>query len=207
MNFKRRGERISLYRSIWVPRGPGVSHGHTRQTFVGSLHSNAASIPPELAELLSPDERALVERRIIAPALAAQEATIQRAQRLEADPIWRLEKAHQLVKEAAELSRTSAVAAARTELLRAAVDTVKTAGDTSPRTSVVAADPLRDALSAVTAAAQAVHRGQYGRGPQSGFRKTAVFRRWTEILAAVDGSESSLLRALQNAGFASRRKN
>ena len=56
MNYKRRGNSISLYRSSWVPKGPQVSHGHTRQRFVGSLQADATEISPELASQLTQDE-------------------------------------------------------------------------------------------------------------------------------------------------------
>lgn len=206
MHFKRRGNRISLYRSRWVPRGPDVPHGYTSQVFVASIAADATTLPSELALLLTAAERVKVERRIITPAVLEKEAATQRALQRELDPLWRLADALRLVEEAATLSQTSAVSALRTECLLAALKKVRTVGPTSAAHQGPASDPLQDAVKAIEAATQAVQRGRYGRGPTSGFRKTPVFRRWTAILAAVDGGDNSLLRALQGAGFASRRK-
>jgi hypothetical protein len=207
MNFKRRGNRISLYRSTWVPKGPDVPHGHTRQYYVGSIPADAIDLPFELAAQLSHEECVALERRILAPARSEREAAVRHSKQREADPAWRLDEALRLVNEAAERSQTAAVTATRTQLLKSAVDKVKTVGGAAATsTAINPSDPLRDALKAIAAATDAVRQGRYGRGPQSGFRKTAVFRQWTEILAAVDGGEQSLLRALQDAGFASRRK-
>ena len=207
MNFKRRGNRISLYRSTWVPKGPGVPHGHTCQSYIGSIQANATALPAELAEKLSPDECAALERRILAPARAEQQATTRRNMQREADPTWRLDAALRLVHEAAERSQTAAVAATRTQLLKSAVDTVKTFGAVaSAAPGGPTLDPLQEALRAIRAVSEAVRQGRYGRGPEHGLRKTSIFRLWTEIQAAVDSGERSLLCALQDAGFASRRK-
>lgn len=207
MNLKRRGNRVSLYRSMWVSKGPGVSHGHTRQTFIGSLKADATEVPPALAAQLTPDECVDLERKLLAPAAAAREEASRLSKQREADPAWRLEEALRLVNEAVERSQALPVLTTRPQLLKAAVDRLKTLGFASaaPQTTTNA-DSLREALRAIAAASEAVRQGRYGRGPLSGFRKTAVFRQWTEILAAVDGGERSLLRALQDAGFASRRK-
>ena len=207
MNFKRRGNRVSLYRSIWVPKGPEVPHGYTHQAFVGSISADATSIPTELAARLTPDECNAVEQKILAPAAVAREAACRQMKQRAADPAWRLDEALRLVNEAVERSQALPVLATRTQLLKSAVDRVKTLGSPSAAAQATnAVDPMREALKAISAASEAVRQDRYGRGPKNGFRKTAVFRQWTEILAAVDGSERSLQRALQDAGFASRRK-
>jgi hypothetical protein len=207
VNFKRRGNRISLYRSSWVPKGPEVSHGHTRQTFIGSIQADATEISPELAAALTLDECEALKRRVLVPAAVAREAAARLARQRDADPAWRLDEALRLITEAAERSQALPVLTTRPQLLRAVVDKVKTLGvAASGSQSTPTPDPLRDALEAIAGASEAVRQGRYGRGPKNGFRNTAVFRHWTEILAAVDASEHSLLRALQDAGFASRRK-
>lgn len=207
MNFKRRGSRVSLYRSTWVSKGPGVSHGHTRQTFIGSLAADATAVPPALVAQLTPAELVELERKLLAPAIAAREAAGRQLKLREADPAWRLDEALRLVNEAIERSHALPVLTTRPQSLKAAADRLKTLGCAPAATqTTTTADPLREALRAIATASDAVRQGRYGRGPISGFRKTAVFRQWTEILAAVDGGERSLLRALQDAGFASRRK-
>jgi hypothetical protein len=90
VNFKRRGNRISLYGSSWVPKGPEVSQGNTRQALVGSIQADATEISLELAAQLTQDECTALASRILAPAAAAQEAKIRRAKQREADPAWRL---------------------------------------------------------------------------------------------------------------------
>lgn len=206
MHFKRRGNRISLYRSHWVPKGPNVPHGYTHQTFVGSIEADATSLPTGLSLLLTPSECAMVERRVIVPATLAKEAARQQALLHQVDPVWRLTEALRLVEEAAAHSQAAAVSAARTERVLAALKKVRTVESAPSAHQGSAPDPLQEAVKAIKAAAEAVQRGRYGRAPASGFRKTPVFRRWTDILAAVDGGDNSLLRALQSAGFASRRK-
>ncbi len=206
MHFKRRGNRISLYRSHWVPKGPDVPHGYTHQTFVGSIESDATSLPTQLALLLTPSECAMVGRRIIGPATLAKETARKQALLHQVDPVWRLTEALRLVEEAAAHSLTSAVSAVRTERVLAALKKVRTVEPPQAAPQTPVSDPLQDAVKAIQAATAAVQCGRYGRAPASGFRKTSVFRRWTDILAAVDGGEKSLLRALQSAGFASRRK-
>lgn len=206
MHFKRRGNRISLYRSHWIPKGPDVPHGYTQQTYVSSIEADATSLPNELSLLLTPTECAMVERRIVVPAKLEKEAAKQRALQHEVDPVWRLTEALRLVEEAATHSLTSGVSAVRTERLLSALKKVRTLEPSPEAHHGPAADPLQDALKAIKSATDAVQRGRYGRAPTSGVRKTPVFRRWTEILAAVDAGDNSLLRALQSTGFASRRK-
>ncbi len=206
MNFKRRGNRISLYKSTWIPKGPDVPHGYTLQTFVGSIAADATELPSGLQLALSPDERRTLERRVIEPARLAKETGIRQARLRAADPGWRLEEALRLVNEAAECSLTSAVQDGKKRALKSALENVRAVGAaTSHGSSVVASEPLREALKAVKVATEAVKQGRYGHGPKIGFRNTSVFRQWTEIVAAVDGGEHSLLRALQGAGFATKR--
>jgi len=205
VNFKRRGNCISLYRSVWVPKGPDVPHGYTRQYYVGSIRADATSLPPELSHMLSHDECVLLERKVLRPARYAQEEELQYAKARETDPIWRLEEALRLINEAAARSQANAVVASHVQLLKTAADKVKTIGAAAV-TPPPPSDPLRDALMAIEAAAEAVRQGRYGRAPSNGFRKTAVFKQWTKILAGINGDERSLLRALQAVGFATRRK-
>jgi len=204
MHFKTRGNRISLYRSHWIPKSDDVPHGYTHQRFIGSIEADAVDVSPPLRQLLTPDELSQLEQRVLLPAAAAREAAANAAARREQDPVWRIREAARLVEEAAVRSKTRPVSNYLADELRrsASALVLTTPHATQPPSK---ADPLNDALIAIKAAAQAVERGQYGRAPETGFKKTSVFRRWTEILAAVDGESGSLLRALQSAGFASRR--
>lgn len=207
MNFKRRGNRISLYRSIWVPKGPNVTHGHTCQYYVGSICADATALPSELADKLSTDECAALECKVLGPAREAKTAELRRAQAREVDPNWRLDEALRLVAEAALRSQADGVLISRIQALKTAVGKVKTVGALPEAPSALfSSDPLGEALKAIAAASQAVRQGRYGRAPDSGFRKTQVFKQWTAILAAIDGAEGSLLRALQEVGYATRRK-
>lgn len=205
MHFKKRGNRISIYRSHWIPKSGDVPHGYAQQRFVGSIEADAVDVSPELRRLLTPDELSQLEQRVLQPAAAARDAAANDAARRDQDPVWRIREATRLVEEAAARSKTRPVSSHLVEELRrfASALVLTTAQSVQLRGQL---DPLNDALVAIKAAAHAVERGQYGRAPATGFRKTEVFRRWTEILAAIDGTEKSLLRALQHAGFASRRK-
>lgn len=204
MHFKKRGNRISLYRSHWIPKSDDMPHGYTHQRFVGSIEADAVEVSFELRQLLTPDELSQLEQRVLRPAAAARDAAANDAARREQDPVWRIREATRLIEEAAVRSKARPVSNFFVEELRTSASALVL---TTPHTTQppIKADPLNDALIAIKAAAQAVERGQYGRAPETGFRKTQVFRRWTEILAAVDGESGSLLRALQSAGFASRR--
>lgn len=205
MHFKTRGNRISLYRSHWIPKSDAVPHGYTRQHFVGSIEADAVDVSPALRQLLTPDELLQVEQRVLKPAATAREEAANKAARREQDPVWRIKEAARLLDEAAVRSKVRPVPHYIAEDLRRSLSSVTLTTPHKPQ-SQGHLDPLNNALVAIKAAAQAVERGQYGRAPEAGFRKTKTFRLWTEILAAVDGESGSLLRALQNAGFASRRK-
>lgn len=70
---------------------------------------------------------------------------------------------------------------------------------------------MPDALNAIRVAAAAVRSGTYGRAPENGVRSTRPYRLWSEIYEAVcgtdgDPSSGSLLRALQDRGFAKSRQ-
>lgn len=204
MHFKKRGNRISIYRSHWIPKSGDVPHGYAQQRFVGSIKADAVDVSPELRQLLTPDELSQLELRVLLPAAAAREAAANAAARREQDPVWRIREATRLIDEASARSKECPVSDyLAAELRRSASALVLITPHTAQ--PLTKSDPLNDALVSIKAAAQAVERGQYGRAPETGFRKTPVYRRWTEILAAVDGEHGSLLRALQNAGFASRR--
>jgi len=210
MHIKQRGSRAMLYRSHWVPKGTnGNSHGYSQQTFVGSLPTDAESLPCELAAKLSTDELALLETKVFKPArLAAQQKT--RAVELrEADPLWRLSEAERLTLEAAHRSEKAAVpnavlAVVQSALLR--VRTITQAPIYIPLTENQRSDPLRDALNAIKLTRDAVLAGRYGTAPVEGVRSTYPYKLWADIFETVGGSDgNSLMRALQVKGFAKTR--
>jgi hypothetical protein len=210
---KTRGKTAHLYRSNWVPKGTvGNTHGFAQQTFVGSLPVAATALPDELAPRLTESERAYVEARICRPAREAADRARREAELREVDPLWRLAEAARLASDAAERSQRRRVhrqrvqdvseALAKVQLLDPIVETKAPERRT---------DPLPDALNAIRAAAAAVRSGAYGRAPENGVRSTRPYRLWSEIYEAVcgtdgDPSNGSLMRALQDRGFAKSRQ-
>jgi hypothetical protein len=222
MHIKRRGTRAMLYRSSWMPKGAnGNTHGYSTQTFVGSLSLEAEALPADLANKFSEAEVCCLENKLFQPArLAAQQKERAAASR-EADPMWRLDEAIRLTLDAAERSERNVVPNVKVAAVQSALGKVRTvspsplqgqnAGQPSaPVTSPVAeqgrTDPLKDALTAIKAARDAVAAGKYGVAPAEGVRATYPYRRWAEIFEAIEGAgNDSLLRALQTKGFAKTR--
>jgi len=213
MHKKTRGKTAYLYRSSWVPKGAkNNTHGYSQQTFVGSLPVHACALPNELASRLTEPERDYVEATICRPAREAVERARRDAEQRDIDPLWRLAEAARFAAEAAERSQRRRVhrqrvqevsdALAKVQVLDPIVETK--APDRRP-------DSLQEALHAIRAAAAAVRSGAYGRAPENGVRSTRPYRLWSEIYEAVcgtdgDPSNGSLMRALQDRGFAKSRQ-
>lgn len=208
MILKRRGQQLAIYRSRWVAKGPGVPHGYAVQDYIGSIAADADAIPPDLASKLTPPESLELQRRVCAPARQAQQLAREAAARRELDPIWRLLDAQKLVLQAAERSQDIPVSRHYLDALQRGLSRVQLDAPTvaSPAPRERPQDALVQALNAVRAAAQAVREGAYGRAPAAGVRETRTYRLWAELVEAVDGGQGSLLRALQDRGFAKSRK-
>ena len=199
-----------LYRSHWVPKGTNSnSHGYSQQSFVGSLPTDAETLPPQLATKLSADEHAFLETKLMQPARLAAQQKQRAVEILEADPLWRLGEAERLTLEAALRSEKGAVPTAKVSAVQTALAKVKTITQASfhvPSAELTRSDPLKDALAAIKAARDAVLAGRYGTAPVEGVRGTNVYKLWADIFETVGGSEgNSLMRALQTKGFAKTR--
>jgi hypothetical protein len=216
MHIKTRNGKAVLYRSIWIAKGTnGNSHGYSVQKYVAGIDVHTQSLPPEIAALLSPAEMELVEQRVLQPARAAAQQQARELEHRRLDPLWRLEDAARLAREAAELSAQAAVplsriAAIQTQLARVRTITVAAPKQVVPVLAQVAAppksDPLREALHIIKEARDAVLAGRYGNAPFEGVRNTSVYRLWSEISETVMGNgDASLLRALQVRGYAKTR--
>jgi hypothetical protein len=162
------------------------------------------TIPEELAEKLSSDEREYVERRGLVPARRAaedarraEEAARSAKEARERDPRWRVEDALRLMTEAERLVAVSSVRidSARVKALCKALDTLAASANVRP-------DPLEAVLAAVASAAAAVKVGHSGTAPADNVRDTDVYKRWRSIGEAVDSGRDSLLKALQAKGWA-----
>lgn len=184
-----------------------VPHGYSVQVYVGSIPVDAEHVPDPLRAKLSPAELAAVEVRVCAPARAARIRREADASLRAQGPGWRLDKAVELVKEAAELSQTKRVHGARIQALQHALADVKAQGSDSSRVASSQSDVMQVALLTIRAAATAVREGALGSAPASGARTTRVYALWAEIVAEVDGTaNNSLLDALQARGFVKRRR-
>lgn len=207
MHIKKRGQRAMLYRSVWVRKGAeGNTHGFARQTYIGSLALDALAITPELLAMLANNEVALVNKSILEPARQAGQARQAQAEHQRRDPVWRLDEAARLVREAADLSSVAVVPQGRIKALTDALAAVKSLGSSplpSPRPETQKVDPLLEALTAIRAAAQAVREGHYGHAPVDGARKSRTYEIWMEISREIEGTGGSdgLLRALQGRGW------
>lgn len=212
MHKKTRGKTAYLYRSSWVPKGTNNNtHGYSQQTFVGSLPAQACALPDDLASRLTEPERAYVETTICRPAREAAERARREGEQRETDPLWRLTEAGRLVGEAAERSQRRRVHRQRVQEVTDALAKVQLLDPIETKAPERRADPLQDALGTIRAAAAAVRGGAYGRAPETGVRSTRPYRLWSEIYEAVCGTDGdpnsgSLLRALQDRGFAKSRQ-
>lgn len=210
MHIKKRGNTLSLYRSVWVPKGTrGNTHGFSQQKFVASVPEGSIDIPAHVRELLTQHETQFVEQSICAPARAAQAEARAATARREADPVWRIEEAVRLLEEAATCSTDALVPEVRLSRITAAAGKIRTIGQqgTRPPITSVQTDPLRDALTSLQAAARAVKTGRYGNGPAEGMKSTSVYALWLDLQEALEGpQEESLMRCLQARGFVKTRQ-
>ena len=199
MHLKFRRGSALLYRSVWVPKGTDANtHGYSRQTYVGSLPVTTEAIPDALRGRLSDDECAFVDAKVCAPAKAAAERLRMEAERRERDPGWRIAEAQRLVEEAIERSAEQPVAAVTVAAVRDAVGRLRVTGNPQAADPATTSDPLADALAAVEGAAQAFAAGHYGKAPVVRVRTTLTYKRWSQLLDAVQGeSGGCLLRSLQ----------
>lgn len=205
MILKNDAGRTYLYRSRWVPKGPGVPHGYSTQEYVGAVGSDVESLPETLADVLTPEERQQLEDRLFTPRRRAREEAERRAAARQVDPRWRLEEALRLVREAAELSERRPVEAASTARLIEALRSVRTPAPISAG-EPASHHPLVPALRAIRTATQAVRSGELGRAPDRAVRNTKTYQLWSDLYDATCGETASLLRALQEAGFVKSRR-
>lgn len=176
------------------------------QNYVGALHD---ALCPALAVKLSTEELAFLETKLFLPARLTARQNTRVEELREADPLWRLSEAERLTLEAAHRSEKGAVPNAKVIAVQAALAKVRTimqASIQSPQAEQLKSDPLKDALTAIKAARDAVLGGRYGAAPAEGVRGTTVYKLWADIFETVGGSEgNSLMRALQTKGFAKTR--
>ena len=206
MKINLRGRRAYLYRRRWVPAGPDVPDAHPAEDYLGAMDADAETIPPELLPLLTIAEQAQLREKVLLPATQARAAAAKREQ----DPMWRIAEASKLLTEAAHCSQYALVPGSSLTSVRHALDNIRLI-DHMPTRPVAppprpADDKLAEALVAIKAAAEAVRNGAYGKAPVEGARSTRAYRLWSELYRAVEGDESSLLRALQEKGFVKTRK-
>lgn len=204
MHIKKRGNRAMLYRSSWVAKGTdGNTHGYSKQQYLGSLDLKAEDLRAELQARLSAAEVEFVMAKVVGPAREAAERLAQQQVVKQRDPMWRLEDALRLVKEAGVLSEFALVPDGRVDSLRGELQKVRTVQASQVRPSP-SSDPLLEALEALHRAASSVRDGRYGVAPNEGVRGTRTYQTWVQIYREIEGSAGpeSLLRALQGAGFA-----
>lgn len=208
MILKKRNGQLAVYRSRWIPRGPDVPHGYAVQEYVACIDVGAREIPAALAGKLTEADKQDLERRVCHPARQAWQQAQEAEQRRERDPAWRLVEAHRYVSQAAERSEGMPVRREQVELVQRELARVRVDGTSQPVQGdrEKPPDALLQALKAIRLAAQAVREGVYGRAPGTGVRETRTYKLWAELVAAVDGGPSSLLRSLQDKGFAKSRK-
>jgi hypothetical protein len=204
VHIKNRGGRANLYKSTWVKKGTegGNTHGFSRQAFVGSLPVDAEAIPDDIKSRLSSEELAFVERAVIGPARVTAEMKRREAEHRLKDPLWRLEDAGRLLREAAALSVDAHVPQGRLKAVADALAAVKAVGG-AYRPDVRKEDFLATALDAIRSAARAIQDGHYGNAPAEGVRRSKVYADWIEITREVEGTgrQEGLLRALQRTGW------
>ena len=206
MHIKYRNGQTMLYRSEWVKKGAeGNTHGFSRQKYIGSLPEGSELAPTELISRLESDELATLSQKVLLPAKAARLAKEADEEQRRLDPVWRLDEAARLVKDAAVLS--SANKRVSDWRVRAVIDAlagVEIFGDqSSPAKRDAQADPLAEALKALQSAAHAIAKGHYGRAKEGAARNSTIYKAWLQITAHIDGEAGpeSLLRSLQSMGW------
>lgn len=202
MNIKRRGTRLYLYRSRWVARCSEHAHGYGLQEYIGSLSSDAQTVPVQLKAQLTDAEQERLERDVCSPARRRAADELQRAAHREQDPLWRIQEAARLLAEAASLSADRRVPQCQLDAVahRLSQIAIQEASVTRVPTPV-RTEPMLVALNAVKAATEAVESGAMGRAPAEGVRATRTYQLWAKLFEAVSGDDISLLRALQEKGF------
>ena len=206
MKINLRGRRAYLYRRRWVPAGPDVPHAHPAEDYLGAIDADAETISPELLSLLTTAEQAQLREKVLLPATQARATAAKR----ESDPLWRIAEASRLLSEAAHCSQSALVPGSSLGAVKKALESIRLIDNIPTRPAAPpprpADDKLAEALVAIKAAAEAVRNGAYGKAPVEGARSTRAYRLWAELYRAVEGDESSMLRALQEKGFVKTRK-
>lgn len=189
-----------------MPAGPDVPHAHPAEDYLGAIDANAESIPPELLAILTEAEQAQLREKVLLPAAQARAAAAKREQ----DPLWRIAEASRLLAEAAHCSQLALVPGSSLTAALQALDNIRLIDHAPTRPAAppprAKGETLEEALAAIKAAAEAVRNGEYGKAPVEGARSTRAYRLWSELYRAVEGDESSLLRALQEKGFVKTRR-
>lgn len=202
MNIKRRGTRLYLYRSRWIARCNAHPHGYGLQEYIGSLSSDAQTVPESLKAQLTDAELRRLERDVCSPARHRASDEQQREAHRAQDPLWRIQEAARLLAEAAPLSADRRIPQCHLDAVAKRLSQIAVAEGSVARAPIsVRSEPLLVALNAVKAATEAVQSGAMGRAPAEGVRATRTYQLWAKLFEAVSGDDISLLRALQEKGF------
>lgn len=187
-------------RQQYVRKGAqGNQHGYVRTVPLATISLSATEVPSDIAELLSPKERAHLEKSIIFPARNEAERQKQEQEARERDPGWRIHEAIDWLEQAAKRVQQRPV---DRQLLARLHETVAELGPAV----VENVDPLDAVIASVRAAISAVEQGAYGRN-QGLVRKDALpAKKWTELRGLVLENPSSLVAALQDAGWVVKRE-
>lgn len=214
MQIRKRNGRAVLWRTSWVPKGAdGNAHGYRTEKYVGSLPLAATELPAELAAKLCPEEKDLLKARVLEPARSAEADRERAAAAHEADPVWRIEDALQLLDDALTRSHEAHGSPVPPELLARLHDAIARwparPARSAPLSGSARSEPdvLQQVIAAMEHAASAVRAGALGAHALGKVRTTPAYRAWSAISAHVLDSkrEDTLLRALQDAGVVKRR--
>lgn len=198
--LRRNKHTVRIMRQQYVRKGvQDNQHGYVRTIPLATISLSATEVPIDIAELLSPKERAHLEKSIIFPARNEAERQKQEQEARERDPGWRIHEAIDWLEQAAKRVQQRPV---DRSLLARLHETVAELGPAVGQK----ADPLDAASASVRAAISAVEQGAYGRN-QGPVRKDALpAKKWAELRGLLLESPTSLVAALQDAGWVVKRE-
>lgn len=174
-------------------------HGYVRTIPLATISLTATEVPGNIAELLSTKERAHLEKSIIFPARNEAERQKQEQEARERDPVWRVHEAIAWLEQAAKRVQQRPV---DRQLLARLHETVAELGPAV----VENVDPLDAAIASVRVAISAVEQDAYGRNQGLVRKDTLPAKKWTELRGLVLENPSSLVAALQDAGWVVKRE-
>lgn len=202
--IRKNKHTASILRPRYVRKGTeGNDYGFVRRFRLETISLSATEVPQKISALLSERELEHLHRVVIQPARQKAERARKAAEERERDPIWRLQEAIKWLSEAAKRAKHANIPDELRQHLDAACAPFR---PSRPAQQCQEEDAIQKAVQAVKQATAAVVRGDYGRNTEEQVRKdTLAGKRWADLRAATLDENGSLLAALQEARWVTKR--